>query len=535
VIEPYLSLQWFVRMKPLAEPAIEAARKKRVKFFPTRWTKVYMHWMTHIRDWCISRQLWWGHRIPVWYCQASGCGEILVDTKAPERCTKCGSAELKQDEDVLDTWFSSWLWPFSTLGWPETTNDLRVFYPGSLLVTGPDIIFFWVARMIMAGDEFMGGEPFPHVYLNSIVRDAQGRKMSKSLGNSPDPIEIMNRYGADALRFTTVFLTPTGQDLVFDEKRCETGKFFANKIWNAARLVSMRLGELDPTTVKEAQLSLTLTDRWILSRFARCAQDTTRFLKTYRFNDAANAVYRFAWHEYCDWYLELVKPRWSEEGAVADPAGARTARVVAHRVLEGILHLLHPFMPFLTEEVWQSLPHQGESITIAPWPKPKRSSFDTEAEADMALLMDLVAAVRNLRAEMNLPPAKMVPVVVRANAQQCERIRAHRDLLGPLARVESWTISPEATRPGVAAAAVVQGMEVWLPLAGLVDLDAERMRLAREADRILGELESTRRKLMNQDFLAKAKKEVVERERQKLVTLEETVAKLKRAEEALRA
>jgi valyl-tRNA synthetase len=533
IIEPYLSRQWFVKMKPLAEPAIDVAKRKRVKFYPPRWTKVYLHWMNNIRDWCISRQLWWGHRIPVWYCRAAGCDELIVDTQAPVHCPKCGGTILEQDEDVLDTWFSSWLWPFSTLGWPDDTRDLRVFYPGSLLVTGPDIIFFWVARMIMAGFEFMGREPFPHVYLNSIVRDAQGRKMSKSLGNSPDPIAIMDEYGADALRFTTVFLAPTGQDLIFDAKRCETGKFFANKVWNAARLLAMRLGDEDPTRVRDSQLSLTLADRWILSRFARCAQDTTRLLKTYRFNDAANAIYRFAWHEYCDWYLELVKPRWGD--GATDATDARTARVVAWRVLDGILHLLHPFMPFLTEEVWQALPHQGESLTISPWPKPKRALFDTAAEADMSLLMEVVTAVRNLRAEMNLPPQKGVSVVVRADERAAALIVANRELLSPLARVESWTVGPDATRPGVAASAVVRGMEVWLPLAGIVDLDAERLRLAREADRVLGELENARRKLMNQDFLTKAKKEVVERERQKLADLEQTVAKLKRAEEALRA
>ena len=534
VIEPYLSRQWFVRMRPLAEPAIEAVRKRKVKFYPSRWTKVYLHWMTNIRDWCISRQLWWGHRIPVWYCRAAGCGEILVDTTPPAACSKCGSADLVQDEDVLDTWFSSWLWPFSTLGWPDDTPDLRAFYPGSLLVTGPDIIFFWVARMIMAGFEFMGREPFAHVYLNSIVRDAQGRKMSKSLGNSPDPIAIMDEYGADALRFTTIFLTPTGQDLIFDAKRCETGKFFANKIWNAARLVSMRLGGLDPTAVRDAQLDLTLADRWILSRYADCVKDTTRCLKTYRFNDAANAVYRFAWHEYCDWYLELVKPRWSDEGAAADPAGARTARVVAYRVLDGILRLLHPFMPYITEEIWQAIPHDGESITVAAWPKAKKVWFDVAAEADLGLLMDLVVAVRNLRSEMNLPPGRGVPVVVRADARVTALIDANRELLAPLARIESWTVGPDAVRPGVAAAAVVRGLEVWLPLAGIIDLEAERMRLAREADRVLHDLESTRRKLQNQDFLTKAKKEVVERERQKLEQLEETVAKLQRAEQALR-
>jgi valyl-tRNA synthetase len=534
VVEPYLSLQWFVRMQPLAEPAIEVVRRKKVKFYPSRWTKVYLHWMNNIRDWCISRQLWWGHRIPVWYCRAPGCGEILVETSAPAQCGKCGGTELVQDEDVLDTWFSSWLWPFSTLGWPDDTPDLRAFYPGSLLVTGPDIIFFWVARMIMAGFEFMGREPFPHVYLNSIVRDAQGRKMSKSLGNSPDPIAIMDEYGADALRFTTVFLTPTGQDLIFDEKRCETGKFFANKVWNAARLVAMRQGGEDPTAARDAQLRLTLADRWILSRYANCVKDTTRFLKTYRMNDAANAVYRFAWHEYCDWYLEMVKPRWSDEGAAADPTDARTARVIAHRVLDGILHLLHPFMPFLTEEIWQSIPHQGESITLSPWPKAKRAWYDGGAEADMGLLMELVVAVRNLRAEMNLPPARPVPVVVRADERVSALVEANRGLLSPLARVESWTVGPRSTRPGVAASAVVGGAEVWLPLAGLVDLDAERQRLAREADRVLADLEATRRKLTNQDFLTKAKKEVVERERAKQVTLEETVAKLQRAEQALR-
>jgi len=332
-----------------------------------------------------------------------------------------------------------------------------------------------------------------------------------------------------------VFLTPTGQDLIFDPKRCETGKFFANKVWNAARLVSMRLGDDDPTTARDSQLQPQLADRWILSRYANCVKDTTRFLKTYRFNDAANAVYRFAWHEYCDWYLEMVKPRWSDEGARVDPAGAHTARVVAYRVLDGILHLLHPFMPFLTEEIWQSIPHAGESITVSPWPKAKKAWFDAQAESDMGLLMEIVTAVRNLRAEMNLPPARSVPVAIRADARVAALIDANRELLAPLARIESWTVGTRTTRPGVAASAVVRGVEVWLPLAGLVDLDQERLRLAREADRVLSDLESTRRKLMNQDFLAKAKKEVVERERQKLGQLEETVAKLKRAEEALRS
>jgi valyl-tRNA synthetase len=531
VIEPYLSKQWFVKMKPLAEPAIEVVKKKKLKFYPSRWTKVYLHWMNNIRDWCISRQLWWGHRIPVYYCEKTGCGGMMVATAPPEKCEQCGGASLRQDEDVLDTWFSSWLWPFSTLGWPEETEDLRYFYPGSLLVTGPDIIFFWVARMVMAGFEFMGSEPFPHVYLNSIVRDGKGQKLSKSLGNSPDPIDVMDEYGADALRFTTIFLTPTGQDLYFDAKRCETGKFFANKIWNAARLVSMRLDGEDPPTVKESELELTLSDRWILSRFSHCVKDTTRYLRTYRFNDAAATIYHFAWHEYCDWYLELVKPRWSKENA--DEADARTAKVIAHRVLEGILHLLHPIMPFITEEIWQGIPHKGESLTVSSWPAARRSWTDVRAEGEMELLMEIVSSVRTLRGEMNVPPGKPVPVVVRAEAEVARLIESNQELLTPLARIESWTVGPDAKRPRVAAAAVFRGAELWLPLEGLIDVDAERMRLAKEADRVHSEIERTKGKLMNQDFLTKAKKEVVEQQRQKLEQLEETVAKLKRAQEAL--
>ncbi len=532
VIEPYLSLQWFVRMQPLAGPAVEVVRRRRVRFFPARWTKVYLHWMLHIRDWCISRQLWWGHRIPVYYCQAETCRETIVSATPPVLCPRCGGGTLRQDEDVLDTWFSAWLWPFSTLGWPEETPDLRTFYPGNLLVTGPDILFFWVARMIMAGFEFMGREPFPHVYLNSIVRDGQGRKLSKSLGNSPDPIDVMDQYGADALRFTTIFLTPTGQDLHFDVKRCETGKFFANKLWNAARLIALRLGDEDPTGVRISGLSLQLPDRWILSRYARCVQETTRFLKAYRFNDAAAAIYHFTWHEYCDWYLETVKPRWAP--GAPDAADASVARVVAHRVLDGILHLLHPIMPFVTEEIWQSLPHDGPALTVSPWPKARREWRDEEAERSMQLLMDLVSEVRTVRSEMKVPPGRGVPLVVRAPSEVASLIEANRSLLGPLGGIDGWSVGPQVTRPRVAASAVVRGAEVWIPLEGVIDVDAERLRLTREADRVLSDLERTRQKLMNQDFLSKAKKEVVEQQRRRLGELEETVAKLKRAEAALR-
>ena len=522
IVEPNLSWQWFVKMTPLAAPGIEAARRGRVKFFPSRWKKVYLHWMENIHDWCISRQLWWGHRIPVWYRG----DEMVVSLESP------AGEGWRQDEDVLDTWFSSWLWPFATLGWPDETADLKHFYPNSLMVTGSDIIFFWVARMIMAGVEFTGELPFPHVYFTSIVRDAKGRKMSKSLGNSPDPLEVMDRYGADAVRFTMIYLTPTGQDLLFDEKRLETGKFFANKIWNAAKLVQMRLGDEDLSKARESALPLTLADRWILSRYANAVKDVTRNLKTYRFNEAANALYHFAWNEYCDWYLELAKPRWAEDAA---PEDRRAARWVAWKVLDGILRLLHPFMPFVTEELWQALPHDGECLATAAWPKARRAWFDAEAERQIAFLQEIVVAVRNLRAENNLPPGKRVPITVRGSEAQLALVEQLGAPIRALARIESLELARDGSRPAVAASAVVQGAEVFLPLDGLKDLDEERTRLTTQAVKLLDDLEGVRRKLRNQDFLSKARPEIVERERQRLAQLEETLEKLKRAQESLRA
>jgi valyl-tRNA synthetase len=545
IIEPYLSLQWFVKMAPLAAPAIEAAKRGRVKMFPARWKKVYLHWLENIRDWCISRQLWWGHRIPVWYRGE----EMVVSETRPE------GEGWRQDEDVLDTWFSSWLWPFATLDWPEQTEDLKRYYPNSLMVTGSDIIFFWVARMIMAGIEFLDEPPFPHVYFTSIVRDLQGRKMSKSLGNSPDPLALMDRYGADATRFVMIYLTPTGQDLLFDEKRVETGSFFANKLWNASKLVSMRLGDEDLGSVKESALSLTLADRWILSRYANAIKDTTRNLKTYRFNEAANTVYHFVWNEYCDWYLEMAKPRWPDDdwegfrelAALAENdqaalarlervrADRRTARWVAWKVLDGILRLLHPFMPYVTEEIWQALPHDGELLATASWPRARKAWFDAETEREVGFLQELVVAVRNLRAENGLPPGRKVPVVLRGSAAQLDMIEHLGDQLKPLARIERLTLARDGARPTVAASAIVRGAEVFLPLEGLVDLNEERARLAREADKLLRDLENSRKKLRNQDFLAKARPDIVEREKQHLAMLEENLDKLRRAQESLRA
>ena len=522
VIEPYLSWQWFVKMAPLAAPAIEAAKKGKIKFFPSRWKKVYLHWLENIHDWCISRQLWWGHRIPVWYRG----DEMVVSIEAPE------GEGWRQDDDVLDTWFSSWLWPFATLGWPDSTRDLSRFYPNSLMVTGSDIIFFWVARMIMAGYEFTGEAPFPHVYFTSIVRDAQGRKMSKSLGNSPDPLAMIDRFGADAVRFTMIYLTPAGQDLLFDEKRLETGKFFANKMWNAAKLVQMRLGDEDLGAVRESQLTLTLADRWILSRYANAVKDVTRNLKTYRFNEAANAIYHFAWNDYCDWYLEMAKPRWAED---SDPQDRRTARWVAWKVLDGILRLLHPFMPYVTEELWQALPHDGDCLATASWPKSKKSWFDASVERDIIFLQEIVVSVRNMRVEAGLQPGRKVSVVVRGTPEQLDLVERLAPQLRPLARIETLTVSRDGGRPQVAASSVVQGAEVFLPLEGLIDLGEERERLTRDASKLLDELEGVKRKLRNQDFLNKARPDVVEKEKLRLAQLEETLEKLKRAQESLRA
>jgi valyl-tRNA synthetase len=529
VIEPYLSNQWFVKMEPLARPALEAARRGRVKFFPSRWKKVYVHWLENIRDWCISRQLWWGHRIPVWYRG----DEMMISVESP-------GEGWRQDEDVLDTWFSSWLWPFATLGWPDDTEDLKRYYPNSLMVTGSDIIFFWVARMIMAGLHFKGEVPFPHVLFTSIVRDAQGRKMSKSLGNSPDPFDMMDRYGADAVRFTMIYLTPTGQDLLFDEKRLETGKFFANKIWNAARLVRMRLGDEDPGAIKEGHLELTLADRWILSRFANAVKDVTRNLRTYRLNEAANALYHFAWDDFCDWYLEMAKPRWAlaERDATLSPqerVDLRTARWVSWKVLDGILRMLHPFMPFVTEEIWQAMPHDGEVLATASWPRAKRAWMDTDAERQIGFLQEIVTSIRNMRTEAGVPPGRKVPVVIRARDAQLDLVEKLAGQIQPLARIETLTLSRDGSRPQVAASSVVQGAEVFLPLEGVIDVEEERSRLVREAGKLHDDLEAVKRKLRNQDFLRKARPEIVERERQRLAQLEETLDKLKRAQDSLKA
>jgi valyl-tRNA synthetase len=526
IVEPYLSLQWFVKMQPLAVPAIAAVKNGQLRLIPDRWTGVYLHWLENIRDWCISRQLWWGHRIPVWYCD--DCGHVVVARQDPSFCTQCQSARLTQDPDVLDTWFSSWLWPFSTMGWPEDTPTLRRFYPTDTLVTAADIIFFWVARMVMAGFEFTGQCPFRDVYLNSIVRDGQGRKMSKSLGNSPDPLDIIDQYGADAMRFTIVSLAPVGQDVRYDPDKTEFGRNFANKIWNAARFALMNLGEtaLDPRRTPSGGERLGLPDRWILSRLQTAIAETRAALAAYRFNDAGSNLYRFVWGEVCDWYLELVKPTLYG----ADESAKQAVRHTLVTVFDAVLRLLHPFMPFITEEIWQALPmpRPTASIMIAPYPRSDAAWSDGEAETRIGQLIEAVTAIRNIRSELGIPPATPVNVRIAANGAG-ESVRAVESFIKVLAKVSAVELLGDGPRPHGEPSAVVAGLgEIFVPLRGVVDPAAVRERLTRDLGKVTKELGGVEAKLARVDFVEKAPVDVVEKERQRASALRDRRVTLER-------
>ncbi|MBP6874837.1 MAG: valine--tRNA ligase [Candidatus Eisenbacteria bacterium] len=525
MIEPTISRQWFVRMQPLAEPAIAAARNGDLRFLPHRWEKTYLHWLENVRDWCISRQLWWGHRIPVWYCER--CGRMVLTGEHEQACPQCGAQSWRQDEDVLDTWFSSWLWPFSTLGWPNETDDLARYYPATVLVTAPDIIFFWVARMVMAGYEFLGKCPFRDVYLHGVVRDEQGRKMSKSLGNSPDPIDLINEFGADALRFTMLMLTPTGNDILFGKKKVEVGRDFANKLWNAGRFIlfNLRDGEVEPGLPE----ALAPEDRWILSRLNQVIVDADRWLGEYRFTDVAHLLYDFTWKEFCAWYLEIAKVR-IQKGAPAEADRARRVLIWTYR---RILALLHPLMPFITEEIHAHLPASEGELILGPWPESDAARVDRQAEAELAFFQEIVTAVRNLRSEMNVPPARFVPVGMRVTEEAAAVLRRLEMPLKALARIEELTMAPDYAKPRHAVSAVAGPAEVFVLLEGVIDLDGERRRLMKELARLQGVQESSRRKLANLDFLERAKPEVVEAERAKLAQMEQTRAKVEAALHAL--
>jgi valyl-tRNA synthetase len=520
VVEPLVSKQWFVKMDVLAERARRVVEEGKIRFVPERFTKQYLHWMENIRDWCISRQLWWGHRIPVWYCQ--DCGEMFAAIEDPTHCRKCGSEKIVQDPDVLDTWFSSALWPFSTLGWPERTPELEYFYPTSVLVTGFDIIFFWVARMIVMGLEFMDDVPFQDVLIHGLVRDALGRKMSKSLGNGVDPIEVIDEYGADALRFNLVIGVAPGNDMRFVPEKVEAYRNFANKIWNASRFTLMHLEGFEPAPSFDG-LELAGPDRWILSRFEYTAEELTRLLERYDIGEGARLLYDFIWSELCDWYIELVKPRlYGNYGETSRFAAQQTLWYV----LKNTLQLLHPYMPFITEEIWQNLPHEGETIVLAPWPKPQ-GFRSKEAENDMAVMMDVVTQIRTVRSEKAVPPGRKIAAICQAEAAQRAVLERNRDNIMSLAGLEELEITEPGEKPAQSIGAVVSGIGVFLPLAGMVDLEEERRRIEKDLAEAEKELQRAQNKLANEGFIQKAPPEVVGKERQKEASLQVTVARLK--------
>jgi valyl-tRNA synthetase len=512
MIEPLLSTQWFVKVAPLAAPAVAAIEEGKTGFVPPSWAKTYFEWMRNIHDWCISRQLWWGHRIPAWYCER--CGAMEVSEEDPPACGACGG-ELRQDEDVLDTWFSSALWPFSTLGWPERTADLDRYYPTNLLITGFDIIFFWVARMMMMGLKFMGRVPFREVYIHGLVRDASGQKMSKSKGNAIEPSVLQERYGTDAVRFTMSLLAAPGNDIPLSPERMEGYQAFATKLWNACRFVLLRLGEAPVERLHEGD-ALSLTDRWILSRTHHVIKEIDDDLEQYRFDRAAEALYHFVWHEFCDWYIEFVKPELVPGGDEADGgARAHVARAVLIEVLDTLLRLLHPFMPYITEELWQKIPHEGDYLAVASWPRPDERRFDLRAERDVEIVRDLVVKIRNLRAESNIDPSKKIDVLLHPTSRRTAALLdEQRTLIASLVRASSVAVVDGFAFNLIAARGVVRGVEIAVPLGGLLDLSAERERLRREIGKLDADIEARMKKLGNESFLLRAPAAIVERERE---------------------
>lgn len=521
IVEPLVSTQWFVKMQPLVKAAVDCITDGRTQFVPERFTKNYTGWMENIHDWCISRQIWWGHRIPVWYCD--DCGEMSASRTDLEKCPKCGSTHIHQDEDALDTWFSSALWPFSTMGWPDNTELLKQFYPTSVLVTGYDIIFFWVARMLIMGMEFMKEIPFEKVFIHGLVRDSQGRKMSKSLGNGIDPLEVIEKYGADTLRFMLITGNTPGNDMRFYWERVEGTRNFANKIWNASRFALMNMEGYD----KDAVLApYTLADKWILSRLQDTVKDVTGLLERFELGEAGRAIYDFIWSEVCDWYIEIAKPRLYNKEAAAERA---TAQHVLATVLVSAMKLLHPYMPFITEEIYQCLPHEAESIMISKWPVADESLVDPEAERGMNAIMDSIKAIRNMRAEVNANPGKKIPAIMLVS-EDLREVVAHNDsyikLLGGIDNLELRPLNGE--KPENAMAAVVTGIEVYLPLAGLIDVEKETQRLSKELAAMEKDLQRAGGKLNNAGFLAKAPEDVIAKERAKYEELSGKIEAVKK-------
>ncbi|PID76312.1 MAG: valine--tRNA ligase [Deltaproteobacteria bacterium] len=530
VVEPITSMQWFVSVKPLAEQAVKAVQAGKINIYPKTWYNTFYSWMDNIRDWCISRQIWWGHRIPAWNCP--DCGKTIVEQTDPEHCPDCKSRNLVQETDVLDTWFSSALWPFSTMGWPEQTKELQTFYPTSVLITSFDILFFWVARMMMMGLHFMDEVPFRDVYLHALVRDKYGKKMSKSTGNVIDPLEVMEKYGTDAMRFTLTAFAAQGREIKLDEDRIGGYRFFINKIWNAARFAMMHISECDDEVRRAAEQpeNLPLAHRWILSRTAHTIKTVRKSLDEYHFNEAASANYQFIWHEFCDWYLELIKADLFSDDEILK----NQAQGVLLTVLETILKLIHPITPFVTEEIWSVLPGKRKPLMVSPFPqeRPEWESDETEQEAN--LLMGIVSGIRNIRSEAELHPSARVDAhLVCPDPARKKLVLGFADAVSELTRLKSFSVHQEADKPSDAATYIYEDLEIYIPLQGLVDVKGELAKLAKEKKKIEAKLKQVNGKLGNQKFLANAPDNIVQKVRDEKAGLDAKIAKITEAEQRL--
>ncbi len=517
IIEPYLSKQWFVKMKPLAKPALEAVKKGKIRFYPQRWTKVYLNWMENIQDWCISRQIWWGHRLPVYYCK--DCQAVMVAKVKPDKCTKCKSANIYQDEDVLDTWFSSWLWPFATF---KNSQDLKYFYPTQALVTAPEIIFFWVARMIMAGLEFKKEIPFKDVYIHGTVRDVEGKKMSKSLGNIIDPLEIISEYGTDALRFSLISITSQGQDVFLSKERFEQGRNFANKIWNASRFI---LSNLDVSQIRVdlcqyfKKEELSIVNRWILSRFYSTLKEVDQSLDNFQFNEAANLLYGFFWHEFCDWYIEIIKPE----------IKSRQNQVVMFKVLEKFLRVLHPFMPFISEEIWQKLPHEGDSIMVSSWPHLQEQIIDKKTESQAQSLFAMIREIRNLRSSIEINPGQEVKISLYPHSKAKQQLAKEQStLIINLAKLGGLEVLNTAARPEATISSVVEDIDIYLHFSGLIDATKEKAKINQKILQLQKLIASKENTLGNKNFLKNAPSEVVEKEKKAIQEYKDSLRRLEK-------
>jgi valyl-tRNA synthetase len=531
-------------MKPLAKPALEAVRTGKIKFYPQRWMKVYINWMENIQDWCISRQIWWGHRIPLWYCR--DCQKLaLASVDAPKECPICKSFNLKQDEDVLDTWFSSWLWPFATFYWPLVKGqspsgggvpceELNYFYPTSVLVTAPEIIFFWVARMIMAGLEFMKDIPFRDVYIHGTVRDIEGKKMSKSLGNIIDPLEIIDEFGSDALRFSLISVTSQGQDIFLSRERFQQGRNFANKIWNASRFVLMNLepGHIRTDLCAFAKNEdLNIINRWILSRFYSVLKKVSQNLDIYRLNEAANTLYGFFWHEFCDWYLELAKPILVNREQSTEN---RNTQIVMYKVLEKFLRILHPFMPFITEEIWRMI-NRTTSIMVSPWPHIQEQMVDKKLEKQAQSLFDIITQIRNLRSVIEIKPEQRVRVSVYPHSKpKYNLVKDNAGLIENLAKLQDLELLTDGKRPHATISAIIEDIDIYLHFSGLLDIAREKAKIRDKMKSLEGILSSKKSRISNPEFIKKAPKEIIDKEKEDITKLNDELKRFKKMSDELR-